>query len=105
MPVMRELSELSLESVTFYVRSGNVRTCLYRIEAKHPIRYMIREGDVLPLLAGSGGRVLAAFQAKRANPTRRFAGPVATYPTASVIPKQPEFLRQFSDRARLCSVH
>ncbi len=68
MPVMRELSELSLESVTFYVRSGNVRTCLYRIEAKHPIRYMIREGDVLPLLAGSGGRVLAAFSGEKGEP-------------------------------------
>ncbi len=61
LPVMRDLSEQSRESVAFYVRSGDVRTCLYRVESKHPIRYTIREGDVLPLLMGSGGRVLAAF--------------------------------------------
>lgn len=32
LPIMRELSDLSSESVAFYVRSGDVRTCLYRIE-------------------------------------------------------------------------
>jgi DNA-binding IclR family transcriptional regulator len=61
LPIMRDLAERSWESVAFYVRSSDVRTCLYRVESKHPIRYTIREGDVLPLLAGSGGRVLAAF--------------------------------------------
>jgi len=38
--------------------------CLYRVESKHPIRYTIREGDALPLLVGSGGRVLAAAAAR-----------------------------------------
>ena len=65
---MRDLAEQSWESVAFYVRSGDMRTCLYRIEAKHPIRYMIREGDVLPLLAGSGGRVLRAFSGEQGEP-------------------------------------
>ncbi|MDX8494334.1 IclR family transcriptional regulator [Mesorhizobium sp. VK22B] len=67
-PIMRDLSERSWESVAFYVRSGDVRTCLYRVESKHPIRYTIREGDVLPLLAGSGGRVLAAFSGEQGEP-------------------------------------
>ncbi|MET3595418.1 MULTISPECIES: IclR family transcriptional regulator [Mesorhizobium] len=68
LPIMRDLSERSWESVAFYVRSGDVRTCLYRVESKHPIRYTIREGDVLPLLAGSGGRVLAAFSGQPGEP-------------------------------------
>lgn len=68
LPVMRDLSERSLESVAFYVRAGDMRTCLYRIESKHPIRYMVREGDVLPLKAGSGGRVLAAFSGAEGEP-------------------------------------
>ncbi|GGE39218.1 IclR family transcriptional regulator [Agaricicola taiwanensis] len=68
LPIMRELSDLSLESVAFYVRSGALRTCLYRVESKHPIRYSIREGDVLPLESGSGGRVLAAFSGKAGEP-------------------------------------
>lgn len=61
LPIMRELSEQTGESVAFYVRSGDVRTCLYRVESRHAIRHIVREGDVLPLEAGSGGRVLAAF--------------------------------------------
>ncbi|RUU05476.1 IclR family transcriptional regulator [Mesorhizobium sp. USDA-HM6] len=68
LPIMRDLSERSWESVAFYVRSGDVRTCLYRVESKHPIRYTIQEGDVLPLLAGSGGRVLAAFSGQPGEP-------------------------------------
>ncbi|MER8979110.1 IclR family transcriptional regulator [Mesorhizobium sp. M0870] len=68
LPIMRDLSERSWESVAFYVRSGDVRTCLYRVESKHPIRYTIREGDVLPLLLGSGGRVLAAFSGQQGDP-------------------------------------
>ncbi|WP_245425305.1 IclR family transcriptional regulator [Phyllobacterium brassicacearum] len=68
LPVMRDLSDKSWESVAFYVRSGNVRTCLYRVESKHPIRYTIREGDVLPLSAGSGGRVLEAFSGAEGEP-------------------------------------
>jgi DNA-binding IclR family transcriptional regulator len=68
LPIMRDLAERSWESVAFYVRSGDVRTCLYRVESKHPIRYTIREGDVLPLLAGSGGRVLAAFSGQQGEP-------------------------------------
>ncbi|WP_246674784.1 IclR family transcriptional regulator [Mesorhizobium sp. B2-3-6] len=68
LPIMRDLCELSWESVAFYVRSGDVRTCLYRVESKHPIRYTIREGDVLPLLVGSGGRVLAAFSGQPGEP-------------------------------------
>lgn len=61
LPIMRNLAELSWESVAFYVRSGEMRMCLYRIESKHPIRYTVREGDILPLAAGSGGKVLSAF--------------------------------------------
>ncbi|MER8513866.1 IclR family transcriptional regulator [Mesorhizobium sp. M1060] len=68
LPIMRDLAERSWESVRFYVRSGDARTCLYRVESKHPIRYTIREGDLLPLLTGSGGRVLAAFSGQPGEP-------------------------------------
>lgn len=64
LPIMRDLAEESGESVAFYAPAGELRTCLYRIESKHPIRYHVREGDVLPLDVGSGGRVLAAFLGK-----------------------------------------
>ncbi|WP_404294673.1 IclR family transcriptional regulator (plasmid) [Microvirga sp. RSM25] len=68
LPIMYDLAEESGESVAFYAPAGNLRTCLYRIESKHPIRYHVREGDVLPLHVGSGGRVLAAFSGKAGEP-------------------------------------
>jgi len=68
LPIMRDLADRTSESVAFYVRSGDLRTCLYRVESKHPIRYTIHEGDVLPLLLGSGGRVLAAFSGEPGEP-------------------------------------
>lgn len=87
LPVMRELSDLSLESVAFYVRSGDTRTCLHRIESKHAIRYMVREGDVLPLFAGSGGRVLAAFSGAEGEPYETIR---RTYHYMSLGDRDPE---------------
>lgn len=68
LPIMREVADATWESVAFYVRSDDKRTCLYRVESKHPIRYNIREGDVLPLDKGSGGRVLLAFAGTQGEP-------------------------------------
>jgi DNA-binding IclR family transcriptional regulator len=60
-PLMRELAEISGESVSFYVRDEAVRVCLHRVDSTHAVRYHVREGDVLPLESGSGGLVLLAF--------------------------------------------
>ncbi len=61
LPLMRELGALSGEGVSFYVRDGDVRVCLHRVDSQHTVRDHVTEGDVLPLLQGSGGRVLGAF--------------------------------------------
>lgn len=87
LPIMRDLSEQSWESVAFYVRSGDLRTCLYRVESKHPIRYTIREGDVLPLLVGSGGRVLAAFSGEPGEPYETIR---KTYNYVSIGDRDPQ---------------
>jgi DNA-binding IclR family transcriptional regulator len=60
LPLMRGLAEESGESVAFYVPAGRQRLCLYRVESRQALRYSVREGDVLPLDIGSGGRMLAA---------------------------------------------
>lgn len=61
LPLMRELAELSGEGVSFYVRDNAVRVCLHRVDSNHAVRFHVREGDVLPLETGSGGRALLAF--------------------------------------------
>jgi DNA-binding IclR family transcriptional regulator len=68
LPIMRDLAAESGESVAFYARTGEVRTCLYRIDSRHPLRYQVHEGDVLPLSTGSGGHVLSAFSGAPGEP-------------------------------------
>lgn len=61
LPVMRTLMENTGESVVLYVREGDARVVLHRVESRQSIRYSVQEGDILPLTAGSGGNVLSAF--------------------------------------------
>jgi DNA-binding IclR family transcriptional regulator len=67
-PILRELRDKTGESVIFHVREGGRRVCLYRAESAHPVRYHVREGDVLPLDRGAGGRVLTAFSGGKGEP-------------------------------------
>jgi DNA-binding IclR family transcriptional regulator len=68
-PIMRDLAEETGESVAFYVVSGNLRTCLIRVDSpRHAIRYHVEEGDALSNEIGSGGRVLDAFSGRAGEP-------------------------------------
>lgn len=60
-PMLHELVRRSGESASFYVREGDVRVCLHRVDSPRPIRDHVREGDHLPLERGAAGRVLLAF--------------------------------------------
>jgi DNA-binding IclR family transcriptional regulator len=68
LPILHDLRAKTGESVIFHVREGERRICLHRVESPHPIRYHVREGDVLPLERGSGGRVLLAFSGAKGEP-------------------------------------
>jgi DNA-binding IclR family transcriptional regulator len=68
LPLMHELAKLTGESVSFYSRHGDVRVCLHRVDSKHAVRDHVREGDVLPLDRGSGGRILLAFDGAKGDP-------------------------------------
>ena len=67
-PLMRALLATAGESVSFHTRIGAVRLVLFRIDSHHAIRDHIREGDVLPMHLGSGGRVLGAFSGATGKP-------------------------------------
>lgn len=60
-PALRALTQASGESAAFYVREGNVRTCLVRVEGPQALRHHARMGEGLPLDSGSPGRVILAF--------------------------------------------
>lgn len=60
-PALRALTMACGESAAFYVREGNVRTCLVRVEGPQALRHHARMGEGLPLNKGSPGRVILAF--------------------------------------------
>ncbi len=67
-PVLRELARKTRESAAFYVREGNSRVCVVRVDGSQPIRYHARLGEVLPLDRGASGRVLLAYSGEPGEP-------------------------------------
>lgn len=63
-PVLHDLVRRSGESASFYVREGDLRVCLHRVDSPRAVREHVREGDHLPLDRGAAGRVLLAFGGK-----------------------------------------
>jgi DNA-binding IclR family transcriptional regulator len=60
-PELRRLVEATQETASFYVREGDERVCLYRLNSPRPIRHHLDEGIRLPLDRGAAGRVLLAY--------------------------------------------
>lgn len=57
-PVLQHLAHETGESASFYVRQGEQRLCLFRIDSGHSVRDHVRVGDLLPLDRGAAGRIL-----------------------------------------------
>lgn len=60
-PVLRDLVAATGETAAFYVRAGEQRLCLYRLNSPRPVRHHLDEGVLLPIDRGASGRVLLAF--------------------------------------------
>lgn len=60
-PQLRRLLDITQETACYYVRDGNERICLYRLNSPQPIRHHLDEGTRLSLDRGAGGKVLLAF--------------------------------------------
>lgn len=67
-PILRDLAKQTGESATFYVREGDVRACIARVEGEQAVRHHIRIGVRLPLNLGAPGRVILAFSGERGEP-------------------------------------
>jgi DNA-binding IclR family transcriptional regulator len=67
-PVLRDLTVQTGESASFYVREGNQRTCLARVDGPRTIRHHVRVGLGLPLELGAPGRVILAFSGEAGEP-------------------------------------
>jgi DNA-binding IclR family transcriptional regulator len=67
-PVLRALTVQSGESASFYVREGQQRQCLARVDGPQTIRHHVRVGIGLPLDLGAPGRVILAFSGEPGEP-------------------------------------
>ncbi len=57
-PRLVALCQQTGESVQLYVREGDRRRCVVSLPSPHGLRWIVREGALLPLNLGSAGRVL-----------------------------------------------
>jgi DNA-binding IclR family transcriptional regulator len=65
MPMLRRLADQCGVTASFFVKEGNTRVCLHRVEPARVVRVSLREGDRLPLDQGASGKVLSAFCGER----------------------------------------
>lgn len=65
-PILRRLVDQTKETASFYIRHGDYRMCLFRVDSPHQLRLHIRPGDILPMDESSIAQVLRAFD----SPTR-----------------------------------
>ena len=62
LPVLEELSQVTGESASFYVREDDRRVCLYRVNARrHHLLHFVQVGTQFPYGTGASGRVIEAF--------------------------------------------
>lgn len=75
-PELKQLSEETNETASYYIREGDSRVCLFRSEPLRAIRHSIIEGVRMPITQGASGKVLLAFsrQPEEGEPAIREAG-------------------------------
>ncbi len=59
-PILSELRDRTGESVQLFIQEGRQRRCVLSLETPHGLRWIVPEGSMFPLDAGSAGRVLSA---------------------------------------------
>lgn len=59
-PILEQLTLVSGETSSLFVRQGFDRVVIQRVNCPHPLRYTLQVGQRLPLHLGASGRVLAA---------------------------------------------
>jgi IclR family transcriptional regulator, KDG regulon repressor len=92
LPFMEDLRQATGETITLYVREGNDRLCVERMESQLNIRMVTRVGSRLPLYAGSAGKAILAFMPEAAR--EDYLGSVAFKPLTNQTISDPAVMRQ-----------
>lgn len=64
-PLLKRLVAKTGETASVYVRDGDERVCLYRLESPRSVRHSVVEGQRLPLESGAAGKALLAFSGEQ----------------------------------------
>ena len=88
-PVLDRLHSVTGESVQLYVRSGDHRLCIAARDAGTGLRDSVPVGALLPLGAGSGGKVLLAWSSEGAALEAELAAVRSRGWAASVAEREP----------------
>ncbi len=59
LPALTALRDETGESVQLFVREGDRRRCVVSLQSPHALRWIVPEGVLFPLAAGSAGHVLS----------------------------------------------
>eukprot|EP01037_Dinobryon_pediforme_P012515 gene12515-12603_t len=68
MPALEQLAAKTGETASFYVRHGDVRLCLFRIESVNRIRMHVQPGDTRPMDQSAIAQVLRRYAAAPPGP-------------------------------------
>ena len=60
-PALRKIVAELKEGASFYVRDGDHRVCLHRVDSTYAVRHAIHEGDRLSLSVGASSHIIRAF--------------------------------------------
>ena len=60
-PLLKQLSAASGETASFYVRHGDMRVALFRVEPSRSVRASVSTGTEYAIAQGASGKVLLAF--------------------------------------------
>jgi DNA-binding IclR family transcriptional regulator len=62
MPVLEQLTANTGETTSFYVRNGEKRLCLFRVESTNRIRMTVQPGDTRPMDKSAIARTLLRYE-------------------------------------------
>jgi len=68
MPALNELAAKTGETASFYVRNGDERLCLFRVESANRVRMHVQPGDTRPMDKSAIAQVLRKYEAGPPSP-------------------------------------
>lgn len=68
-PALADLSRLTGESSAFYVRAGDQRQCVFRVESSQAVRHVIDAGQIIDLDGAATSQLLRRYEKDAERPT------------------------------------